>query len=59
MNAEDKVPALTGLPFWWREATIEEVINVVQKKKSKVKGIEGDDHAANIPSFIHSFPSAY
>ena len=34
MNAKEKVPALKELPFWWREATIEEVINVVQKKKA-------------------------
>lgn len=34
MNAKDKVSALKELPFWWREATIEEVINVVQKKKA-------------------------
>ena len=29
------------------------------EEKSRVKGIEGDDHAANIHSFIHAFPRAY
>lgn len=33
MNAKTS-PALTELPFWWREATREEAINVVQKKKA-------------------------
>ena len=33
MDTKDKDPALTELPFWWRGATTEEVINVVQKKK--------------------------
>lgn len=33
IDTKDKVPALAELPFWWRGATTEEVINVVQKKK--------------------------